>query len=169
MRIESKRLIFKKVDRHDAEKLYRIFSNKELTKYFVSGADKNLEQTERRVEKVIYHWEKNKFGDFIVFDKRTLKTIGFGGLHYKIDGGNINISYIVDKEYWRQGFGCEIAQTMIKYGLNTLELKKIVAEIDPNNIPSIKLVEKYGFKYNRNIQYKGFERLEYIMFNSDIS
>lgn len=169
MQIESKRLILKKVERDDAESLFKIFSDKDLTKYFASGADKNLEQTEKRVEKIISHWGKNKFGDFIVFDKRTLKTIGFGGLHYKIDGGNINISYILDKEYWGQALGYEIAQTLIEYGFNILRLKKIVAEIDAQNIPSIKLVERYGFKYNKTIECEGFERLEYIIFNSEFN
>ena len=169
MQIESKGLILKKVERDDANKLFRIFSDKDLAKYFTSGADKDIEQTEKRVEKIIDHWEKNKFGDFIVFDKKTLKTIGFGGLHYKIDGGNINISYIINKEYWGQGLGREIAQTLIVYGFDTLGLKKIVAEIDPQNTPSIKLVEKCGFQYNRTIKYGGFERLEYIIFNSEFN
>lgn len=168
MQIETQRLLFKKIENEDVEKLFRIFNDKDLTKYFASGTDKTAEQTARRVKKIISHWGKYKFGDFIIFDKKTLEPIGFGGLHYKRDGGNINISYIVAKDFWGQGYGYEITQTLIEYGFNTLGLTKIVAEIDPQNIPSIKLVEKYGFQYNRTIEYEGFERFEYIISNPEL-
>ncbi|RKD34384.1 GNAT family N-acetyltransferase [Thermohalobacter berrensis] len=167
MQLETKRTFLKRVQLKDTEKLFKIFSDEELTRYFVSGKDETIEQTGRRVKKIVSHWENNRFGDFIVLNKSSLKTVGFGGLHYKIKGGNINISYIVDKAYWGQGLGYEIAQALLKYGFNTLRLNKIVAEIDPKNISSIKLAEKCGFEYNRTIEYKGIERLEYIMLNPE--
>lgn len=167
MEIQTNRLILKKVNKDDVKGLFKIFGNDNLTKYSKTGPDKEINETKRRVEKMIFHWEKHNFGDFIVLNKETHQTIGFGGLYYKRDGGNINISYIVDQKYWGQGFGYEIAQTLIKYGFNTLNLEKIVAEIDPKNAASIKLVEKYGFEYNKTIGYDGFKRLEYIILRSN--
>lgn len=169
MKLETKRLILKKVEKSDAEELFKIFSDKELTRYFVSGADCNLEQTKARVEKINSHWEKYYFGDFILLDKKTTGVIGFGGLHYKTEGGNINISYIIDKNLWGNGLGYETCLALLDYGFNILGLDKIVAEIDPQNIPSINLIEKCGFKFNKTIEYKGYERLEYVMLNSDFN
>lgn len=48
MKLETKRLVLKKVEKNDVDKLFKIFSDKELTRYFVSGADCNKEQTKAR-------------------------------------------------------------------------------------------------------------------------
>lgn len=163
MNFETKRLIFKKVEIEDVNKLFKIFSNDELTKYFVSGADTHISQTEKRVKNIISHWNKYRFGDFIILDKSTKEMIGFGGLHYKTEEGNVNISYIIDTSHWKKGYGTEACQELLKYGFEYLKLNKIAGEIDPNNRASIKLIEKCGFKYNRVFKYKEIERLEYIM------
>lgn len=109
------------------------------------------------------HWNKYKFGDFIILHKITKEIIGFGGLHYKIEGGNVNISYIINSSHWKKGYGTEACQELLKYGFEYLKLDQIAGEIDPNNEASINLIKKCGFEYNRVFNYKGIKRLEYIM------
>jgi ribosomal-protein-alanine N-acetyltransferase len=168
MRIETRRLIFKQIEEDDVQNLYQIYNDEELIKYFVSGPDKFVDQTKERIEKIKSHWDKYNVGDFILLNKENLEPVGYAGLHYKEDGGNINISYIIDKKLWGNGLGYETCLALIYYGFRILELDKIIAEIDPQNINSIKLIEKCGFKFNRIMEWKGFERLEYLMSNKDI-
>lgn len=163
MKIETNRLILEKINENDVNYLFMIFGNEELTKYFVSGADKTLDETRKWVKKIVYHWNKYDFGDFILKDRRTSKVVGIGGLHYKIDGGNVNISYIIDKRFWKKGLGYETCQALLDYGFRTLGLEKVVAEIYPKNRDSIKLIEKCKFKFSKRIDWNNFERLEYTM------
>ena len=163
--IKTDRLVMRRVGLDDVEELFRIFSNEILFKYFVSGADTNLEDTENRIKKVVAHWQEYDFGDYKVLDKDTNQLIGYGGLHYKEAGGNINISYIVAPEHWGHGYGQEICLALIDQGFSRLGLDKIVAEIDPKNNISVNLVEKSGFKFNRKMSWKGVERLEYVLYN----
>jgi ribosomal-protein-alanine N-acetyltransferase len=169
MRIETERLIIRKIQEKDVEDLFKIYSDDELTKYFVSGADKSLEQTKIRVKNIRFHWDKYGFGDFILMHKENSKIVGYGGLHYKIDGGNVNVSYVIDKSLWRTGLGKEACLALLYYGFRILGLNEIVAEIDPENTNSIKLIEKCGFKLNKIIEWRGFKRLEYTMISSDFN
>lgn len=167
MKIETKRLIFRKVEEKDVESLFKLYNDEELTKYFVSGADKSVEQTIVRIQNLKFHWEKFGFGDFILLHKDNSKIVGYAGLHYKANGGNVNISYIIDKSLWGIGLGKETCLALVYYGFKILGLNKVVAEIDPENINSIRLIEKCGFKFTTTMVWSGFERLEYIMLSED--
>lgn len=57
----------------------------------------------------------------------------------------VEISYFVDNAYLHKGIGTQL----VKYGLNAcreLNYKTAIAIILDKNIPSIKLVEKFGFE-----------------------
>jgi RimJ/RimL family protein N-acetyltransferase len=45
----------------------------------------------------------------------------------------------------------------LDFGWNDRGLNRIVAILKPENTRSIKLLEKLGFKFDRNIQLPGFE------------
>jgi RimJ/RimL family protein N-acetyltransferase len=46
----------------------------------------------------------------------------------------------------------EVLLMIIDYGLETIGLNFIDGEVDPNNLKSIKLMEKYGFVFNMRLK-----------------
>lgn len=163
MDIQFEGLLLEKISENHTESIFELFSSNELTKYFASGPDKNLEDSVNRIKKIITHWDKYNFGDYIVKDNKSSEIIGFGGLHYKVPDGKVNISYVVNEKYWKKGLGSKICRCLLNYGFNTLKLNEIIAEIDPLNVNSINLIEKQNFKLNRRTTWNNLERLEYIM------
>jgi len=163
MSIQFKDLLLEKITVDHTERIFQLFSSGKLTKYFASGPDKSIEASIIRIGKITDHWDKHNFGDFIVKDRKTSEVIGFGGLHYKVSGGKINISYVVHEKFWRRGIGSKICKCLLNYGFNTLKLNEIVAEIDPSNASSINLVEKQNFEFNRRTAWNNIERLEYTI------
>ena len=105
--------------------------------------------------------------DFTLFHKDNLEIVRYAGLHYKADGGNVNISYIIDKSLWGKGLGKEACLALVYYGFKILGLNKVVAEIDPENINSIRLIERCGFRFTTTMVWNGFARLEYKMLSED--
>ncbi|MBA3922224.1 MAG: GNAT family N-acetyltransferase [Nostocaceae cyanobacterium] len=45
----------------------------------------------------------------------------------------------------------------MRYGLQTLQLKRLVAIAKPENLASLRVMEKTGMQYDKNIQLYGFE------------
>lgn len=161
MNFQSERLTFIPVTYENTEAVHDIFGDVTLTKYFASGHDKTFEDSVKRVDKVVNHWLDYSFGDYMIIDSKTFETVGYGGLHYKYSGGNINISYLVKQVYWGKGFGKEVCLALTHFGIDTLKLDTVYAEIDPNNLPSIKLIEACDYTYNETIHYEGYKRLVY--------
>lgn len=48
------------------------------------------------------------------------------------------------KSCWGNGYGTEAARALIDYGLNTLQLQRVLAETAPNNPASLHVMEKIG-------------------------
>ena len=74
--------------------------------------------------------------------------------HYRAE-----IGYMLHPDYWRMGIISEAVEEIINYGFNTLNFHSIEAHIDPNNIGSEKLLQKFNFVkeayYKENYFYNG--------------
>lgn len=59
-------------------------------------------------------------------------------------GDSYWIGYTISPEYARQGYAYEVICSIVRY-LKVIGAKKAIADVDPNNIPSVKLLEKLNF------------------------
>lgn len=57
------------------------------------------------------------------------------------------LGYVTDKKYQNKGYAFEACSAIIEYAAKELELKRLYVRIHKDNIKSIKLAEKLGFKF----------------------
>lgn len=82
------------------------------------------------------------------FDKKNNQLIG-STQYASIQRYNIqksHLGYWIFNNYWRQGYGYELANGMIEHAFHKIKLHRLEAEIMPNNKPSIYLLKKLGMK-----------------------
>lgn len=61
-------------------------------------------------------------------------------------GPEIEIGWRLRQQFWGKGFATEAARPVLLHAFEALELPEVVAEIDPENIGSLKVAEKLGLK-----------------------
>jgi RimJ/RimL family protein N-acetyltransferase len=66
--------------------------------------------------------------------------------------GKVDLYYSIDKKYQGQNYSIEAGDAILKYAFSTIGLPEIVAVIDTANIPSLKVVEKLGFRYKKTLK-----------------
>ena len=66
--------------------------------------------------------------------------------------------YTLSSAYWRQGYGTEAAQAMIQCVFQELKLERLAAEIEQDNIASIRLMQKVGMEI-RNAPYSDWRQI----------
>ena len=68
-------------------------------------------------------------------------------LHSRVcdDHGAWELSYGLRRDRWGMGYATEAAQACLRHGFEDLGLERIVADVDPDNIASIHVLEKCGF------------------------
>ena len=93
--------------------------------------------------------ERNKkyedSGAYKIFDASTREYLGLG--HITPDenkGGETEIGYMIVPEHWGKGYGTEIAGALITKAV-AAGMTSLKAIIDPQNIPSRKILRRYGF------------------------
>jgi RimJ/RimL family protein N-acetyltransferase len=75
------------------------------------------------------------------------------------------IGYSLARPYWGNGYASEAVACLVGYLFDELNLHRVIAECDVENLPSWKLLEKLGFRREahlvENIFFKGAYGSEY--------
>ena len=75
------------------------------------------------------------------------------------DAKEIEITYLIDKHFWGKGLATEAAHETVRLGFEKYEFPRIVAVINPENMASVRVAEKIGMKYERDVNYKDFGKV----------
>lgn len=111
--------------------------------YSVTNMEKILE-TEMLAEQA-----KTTYRFYVFSKKNTEKIIGFVGLNNIIYGSfwSCFISYKLDKDCLNRGFMTEAVKVVVDYAFTELKLHRIEGNVLPDNVSSLKVLDKNGFKY----------------------
>lgn len=138
--------------------LHRLNSDPEVVKTLASiGKPLTEAATREQIEQNVDHWRQHGFGYWIFRRKVDGQFIGRGGLKtHKIDGIDvIGLAYAVMPDYWNQGFATEMAQASLEVGFGHLGLTEIWSWALPDNLASQRVMEKLGFRYERDFEFAG--------------
>jgi len=155
--LETDRLILRHMIPEDLDNLSILYSDPEIRRYFPDGTLTH-EQTKEELEWFLNgHPEHPELGLWATIHKESNRFIGRCGLLPWTVAGEyqVEIAYLLDKPYWRQGLASEAAQAILKYGFEHLGLSRLVCFIDPANIASQRVAEKIGMTLEKEMD--GFE------------
>lgn len=107
------------------------------------------------------------FGIWAVEEKVTGNLIGRIGLQFLDWFDDVELVWMLKKSAWGKGFAVEGARAAIDYGFNILELPRMTSVIHTVNEPSIRLAERLGMKFDKQIERQGIQFLEYSLNNND--
>jgi RimJ/RimL family protein N-acetyltransferase/predicted enzyme related to lactoylglutathione lyase len=118
-----------------------------------------------RIKDRIDLFESKKVGKFLLFSKNSHELIGTCGLGaYEIDGHEeMEIGYRLRLQHWGKGYATEAAESTLDYGFRTLGLDRIVAFALSQNRPSIRVIEKLGYRYLKHFLHAEISHALYEM------
>lgn len=73
--------------------------------------------------------------------------MGWCGLKYRPELDEVDLGYRYSRQYWGKGYATEAALASLDYGFRVARLDRIVGRALPENIGSIKVLEKCGMRY----------------------
>lgn len=108
-------------------------------------------------------WAAHGFG-FRVFDlARDHAFVGFGGLRRATIAGSeeISLGFAVRRRLWGRGLASEMVRAILEEGFSDLGFESIVAITFPENDSSRAVLEKSGFRVEREIVQNGLPHVCY--------
>ncbi len=145
--IETQRLILRTFTSADAHLIYELNKDPDVIRYTMDPV-KHLEQAVEILEKTILpQYALYNHGRWAVQTKSDMQFIGWCGLKARPERKEIDLGYRFLKETWGKGYATEAAAASLNYGFAKLNLPRIVGRAMPENIASLKVLEKCGMKY----------------------
>lgn len=129
----------------ELENFYTVCQDTELRKYLMEGMEMTFDDCQNLIFANDEFVSKNKIGLYLI--KLTGEIIGYGGFKktYPVSD-KIDFIYAISGKYFGQGLGAQIAGDLIaKFKESCCFANKITAVVNPKNIASIKILEKYNF------------------------
>ena len=140
--LETSRLTLKVANLQEAPFMMELNSDPEVIRYTGDTSQGSILEAETVIkERLLPQFEKYRMGRFSVYLKDGT-YIGWCGLRFFPENNEVDLGYRFMKKYWGQGYASEASRICLKYGFETLKLKCIIAKAMPENIASIKVMQK---------------------------
>ncbi len=149
--LETERLLFRHLLPDDLENLYALYCDPEVKKY-IPDAPLTYEETRKELEWFLNgHPKYPQLGLWATIHKASNQFIGRCGLlPWTIDQREeVEVAYLLAKEYWGQGLGTEAARAIAEYGFEQLHLSRLICLIDHDNEASIKVARNIGMTFEK--------------------
>jgi RimJ/RimL family protein N-acetyltransferase len=149
---ETERLILRPMTVNDAAFILELLNEPSFIKNIGDRKVRTLDGAKAYItDGPVASYAKNGFGLYLVELMETRESMGMCGLIRRNTLKDVDIGYAFLPRYWSRGYAFEAAIAMKQYA-QEIGLKRLVAVVDPENQPSIHLLEKLGMKYERMVR-----------------
>ena len=142
MNFSSKRLLFRRLQESDREGYFEMMNNPKVMDPIPRPIMLRKESDA--------NFMKHMKSDFTAEDAKVLALVRkdsnefIGIAAYLVnDEGDQEIGYRLCEKHWRMGFGSETCETLIDYGFSNLGYDKITADVNTENLISVKILDKF--------------------------
>lgn len=150
MHLETERLILRKFEEADAERMFLMDSRPEVMKYIGMPPLTDIRETENIITMIRQQYENYGVGRLAVIEKESRLLIGWSGLKFLMQEVNgyknvYDLGYRFIPEYWGKGYASESARASLDFGFNGLKIDIIYAHAHCENQASNHVLKKLGF------------------------
>ena len=92
------------------------------------------------------HYDRHGFGRWAVIRQADEAFLGWCGLKQHPDG-MVDLGFRLAQAHWGQGYATEAAAATLAYAFGPLGLPEVVGRALPENLASIRVLEKIGMTY----------------------
>jgi RimJ/RimL family protein N-acetyltransferase len=129
--IETERLQIRPLQDAEREEMVKLWLDPKNERLHGAATE---EQVRRWVQGVWGVWERDS-GDLV----------GECTLFFAEEHAEWELAYGIRRDRWGLGYATEAAQACVAHGFANLGLKRIVADVDGENVSSIRVLQKVGF------------------------
>jgi [ribosomal protein S5]-alanine N-acetyltransferase len=175
-RIESERLILRRIDHGDLEFLTHLHADPEVAQYHPHGRPRSSQESLAWLQSVLSTYEEFALGQLAVLRKPDGLLIGRCGLSYLAVEARVTaavprawyqpadvpdaaefvlereLGYTFQRSSWGQGYASEAARCVFDYACGTLKLPRVVSLIHPENLRSLRVAERFGVQREDDVE-----------------
>lgn len=146
-RLSGRRIDLRRLTPADAPALFEVFGDPEVTRFWstpplvdLAAARELLAEVRRAYgERRLFCWGIVRREDGGLIGTCTLA--GLDRTHRRSE-----IGFALGRAAWGRGLATEAVEVLLHFAFETLDLHRVEADVDPGNAPSLRLLERQGFR-----------------------
>jgi ribosomal-protein-alanine N-acetyltransferase len=178
-RIESARLVLRRIAPGDLPFFTRIHAVADVVRYTGHGRPRSAEETQAWLQSTMASYEELQLGQLAVLrkgDEALLGRCGLSDLVIEADAPASSrrgwfgraqapaglaviqeqeLGYTFDATYWGHGYATEAAQCVFAYARDVLRLRRVISAIDGSNARSLRVAQRCGLRRDGQIDVLG--------------
>jgi ribosomal-protein-alanine N-acetyltransferase len=156
--LKTERLVLRQFRHSDAVSMNSVFGDPEVMLF--GDGTKSLDWVRGWIGRRIAEYREDAgIGVWAIVERSGEEAIGYGGLFFFEDvcgEPETEIGYRLARSYWGRGYATEAARAVRDYAFNTLNHSRLISMIDPENAASIRVAEKLGMSYEKDVTFDGY-------------
>ena len=148
----TKRLQLRQMQDRDSPELFEQRTMPEMLTYTEIKPPENEEEVVRFIQKINDSISQNASIYWALSLQNQAKLMGTICLwNLSPETNSAEIGFSLHHKYKKQGFMQEALKAVLAFGFGKMELDTIMAYSQPENIPSLKLLQNHGFEFKEKV------------------
>ncbi|WP_257455551.1 GNAT family N-acetyltransferase [Archangium lipolyticum] len=164
-RTTTERLLLRRLQEGDLDAVFTLHADPETNRFNPSGPVRSMDAARELLTLWLGDWEHHGVGYWIV-ERRDVpgSVVGFGGVRHKeLEGQRVlNLAYRLVPQGWGSGYATEMARRALELARKHIPDVPVVAIINLENVPSLRVAERLGMRRDRIIDYQGIPSAVYL-------
>ena len=159
--IETDRLLLRRPRAEDAPALAAAYADPETVRYIGDGSTATLAEVEDVIPQWLERWESWGVGFFSVERRDDGLVLGRSGFlrwdpeTWQVGGSETELGWLIAREHWGHGYATEAALALRDWAFDERRLTRLVSLIQHGNERSVRVAEKIGERFERDIRVRG--------------
>jgi ribosomal-protein-alanine N-acetyltransferase len=144
--LATERLRLRAPSPRDAPAVLAIFGNPEVTRYHSVPTFMTLAEAEAALERLEQRYAARdtiRWAIELIEHGEMIGTVGL--LRFDFEHRHAEVGYDIGRPWWGRGLASEAAAAIVRYGFSVLGLHRIEAGVLPENVASVRVLQKLGF------------------------
>lgn len=151
--LETERLTLRRLTSDDAPFILELLNDAAFLRFIGDKGVRTIEDARKYIlNGPVQSYAQFGFGLYLVTIKDKELPIGICGLIKREALEDVDIGFAFLPAFRANGLGSEAASAVRDYAFNVLGLERLLAITNPDNIGSIRVLEKIGLKFDRLIR-----------------
>lgn len=165
MELRTERLVLRPLERTDLDALAPFYADPEVMRFIGSARTLTRDEARAGLERMIARYDADGFGQLAVVRAEDGRLVGRVGLlvwdtrtwtpstaRAAGDAGELELGWKLGRGFWGRGYATEAATAVREWALGELGATRLISLIHPDNTPSIRVAEKLGMTYEREVE-----------------
>ena len=162
--LETDRLLLRQFTANDHANLMHVFGDPEVMRF--GDGPQSEEWVRAWLKRCIENYARGRaIGPWAVVERTSNAVIGYCGLFHFPDvcgSPETELGYRLARNAWGKGFATEACRAVRDHAFNVLGVSRLVSIIDPANSASIRVADKVGMRYEKEVMFDGYTHPDHV-------